>query len=309
VCSSDLVAERDVDVVLDASGFALSDQWGPKMAIHLGHKLEEARRRGAYVIMLPQAFGPFTKPAVRAASQDVMEKVDLVFAREQQSYDYLMDLGIDASKARIAPDFTNGLEVASVDTQLSVPGDEGYARYACVVPNYRMVDMTADGVEDAYIEFLCDTVRTLSKNDLDVQVLLHTSNPNDADLGRTVCRRTGADLLAPTDALDVKRVIGASECVVSSRFHGLVNALSQGVPAAATGWSHKYQYLMREYDCEEFLVSMDAPASNQQADIQALIDQRDTLRDRIETAGAVQKQRTAEMWSDVRAAINRRVPD
>lgn len=298
------VAERDVDVVLDASGFALSDQWGPKMAVHLGHKIEEARRRGARVIMLPQAFGPFERPDVRDACQKVLDQVDLVFAREQQSYDYLIDLGISASKVRIAPDFTNSLHVKAMSDGVGPSPVSVQQPYACVVPNYRMVDMTADGVEDTYIAFLCDTVKMLFANGLDVKLLLHTTNPNDAELGNTVCSRTDADLLAPSDALDVKRIIGGSECVVSSRFHGLVNALSQGVPAAATGWSHKYQYLMQEYACEDFLVSMDAEAEKQQAEIRALVEKRESLRERIETAGIVQRQRTEEMWSEVRATAN-----
>jgi colanic acid/amylovoran biosynthesis protein len=228
--------------------------------------------------------------------------VDLVFAREQQSYDYLIDLGVSASKCRIAPDFTNLMHFDH-DTEggdrVNPSTADAAQPYACVVPNYRMVDMTEDGVEDAYIEFLCDAVQTITAAGLDARVLLHTCNPNDKSLGDTVCRRTDASLFAPEDALDVKRMIGASECVVSSRFHGLVNALSQNVPAAATGWSHKYQYLMSEYDCVDFLISMEASASDQQAQLANLISDREALRDRIMEAGKAQRQRTEAMWEQV----------
>ena len=285
------VAEKDVDLVFDASGFALSDQWGPGMADGLKHKFQEARRKGARIVMLPQAFGPFNHPEVRTAAQDVLNLVDFVFAREQQSLEYLQDLGIPDSKCAVAPDFTN---------LLKVPKSSGSEEsYACVVPNYRMVDMTAKGIEDAYVQFLCESVRKVEKSGLPVRVVLHTTNPHDRNLGEIICSRTDAKLFKPFDAIEVKQIIGESEFVISSRFHGLVNALSQGVPAAATGWSHKYQYLMEEYDCADYLISMQTSLDEQLSRVNQIMNKRESVREHIKDPASLQRMRTHQMWNQV----------
>ncbi|MCH7637654.1 MAG: polysaccharide pyruvyl transferase family protein, partial [Proteobacteria bacterium] len=72
-----LVLDRDVDVVIDAAGFAYSDQWGDRPAVELARATRRWRRRGTKVILLPQAFGPFTDPVIRAAIVQAVDNADL----------------------------------------------------------------------------------------------------------------------------------------------------------------------------------------------------------------------------------------
>ena len=49
--------------------------------------------------------------------------------------------------------------------------------------------------------------------------------------------------------------------MISSRYHGLINALYQSVPVIATGWSHKYEALLNEYDLGDYMISDYDPQS------------------------------------------------
>ena len=76
---------RRPDVVLDASGFGLSDQWGALKAGRHATNVTYWARRGVPTVYLPQAFGPFTEPDVAAAAKTALDGAALVFARDPTS--------------------------------------------------------------------------------------------------------------------------------------------------------------------------------------------------------------------------------
>src|SRR5690606_4838357 len=103
-----IVRDIDVDVILDASGFAYGDQWGAyKLKSRLGKHIRSWKKNGKKVVLLPQAFGPFSSPEIRTEISRVLQHADLVFARDQQSYQYLQEFLPNSAKLILAPDFTN----------------------------------------------------------------------------------------------------------------------------------------------------------------------------------------------------------
>lgn len=287
-----LVAFDEVDVMLDASGFAFTDQWGPGGAELAAATFQQAKRRGAKVILLPQAFGPFEQPRVRRAVEAILRSADLVFARDEQSQAYLADLNSGGTRIERAPDFTNLLEGAVVPVR---------PPFVCVIPNYRMVDKTRPEVARQYTAFLADCVRCVLRHGTPVKVLIHETD-RDEELAYAVREAVEEDIeiICEQDALRIKGIIGQSLMTVSSRFHGLINALSQGVPALATSWSHKYRELMRDYDSEAFLFSSLQFEEETANKIDYVLRHREEVAARVECASAVQKKEARAMWQTVR---------
>ena len=58
-------------------------------------------------------------------------------------------------------------------------------------------------------------------------------------------------------AAQIKGILATCTAVISSRYHALIAALSQGVPAVALGWSHKYEALLSEVGTPENCIQME----------------------------------------------------
>ena len=143
-----LVLDREVDVVIDAAGFAYSDQWGIESSRELSHAARRWRRRRTRLILMPQAFGPFTDPAIQKAVRSAVDNADLVMPRDSISYRYLTEVTGERDYIRQYPDFTN--LIAGV-----VPDDFDRDTYGvALVPNVRMIDKTGEASGSRYPEFM-----------------------------------------------------------------------------------------------------------------------------------------------------------
>ena len=57
--------------------------------------------------MLPQAFGPFSDNELIQKMQVIINQADLIFARDEISFDYLKALDKASTNIILRPDFTN----------------------------------------------------------------------------------------------------------------------------------------------------------------------------------------------------------
>ena len=125
----------------------------------------------------------------------------------------------------------------------------------------------------------------------------------DRDYASRLCAEFGdrVTLYRIDDSVRAKALVGGATLVVSSRYHGLVNALSQCVPAIGTSWSHKYAQLFADYGCGDSLWDVGDPASTAERlatwlSGPALASRRAALRAPAESL----KDEARAMWSTVR---------
>ncbi|KGO93361.1 polysaccharide pyruvyl transferase family protein [Flavobacterium subsaxonicum] len=250
------VKPSQVDMLLDAGGFQFGDQWA---AMFTKESNERARSYyktlkdgGAKLVFLPQAFGPFTNAHAIERMQIVFEYADILFAREKISYDYLIKLFGESPKIVLKPDFTNLIKPKVPLVQFIEN-----KRYVCVVPNRKMISDTSKEVSEGYVAFLTQMCQFFIDQGEEL-ILLNHEGKGDEDIINKIRPQLSKEVLMLTDlnALEVKAIIGKTKLLISSRFHGVVSGLSQGVCTFATGWSHKYPELLADYKVSENLLDI-----------------------------------------------------
>ena len=291
-----MIAPREVDLVLDASGFAYSDQWGDRAPTWILAKMSQPERLHQPLILLPQAFGPFIKPEAAQLCANVFNRAELSFARDSQSQRAVQALHT-RTDLRLCPDFTVDLK-PEPDHSLALPHP-----FFAVVPNVRMLNKTTKWEE--YLRFLesaIHKVRTLGWNPVFV---LHDSLSDHTVVQQLSTSSRQLPVIYHQNPRVLKWVLGQAHAVLASRFHALIGSLAQGVPSLGAGWSHKYPELFKDFGCSELYLP----------DVQdlALLDQTLTrladsgmyqaIRDTL-TASKIPISRAVEsMWIEVENRI------
>lgn len=244
--------ESDVDLVLDASGFAYGDQWGGRNVRLLGAEIQRLTRHKAGYILLPQAFGPFCKPADRQALAQGLPQALLICARDEQSFYYLKDSAPDADIQQFA-DFTNLVAPRLPELSGSLHQPQ---RYGLIIPNAAMLGPRNrnSAWREHYVHQLITGATLMRQLGITPIVLNHEGEADAALCHQLLAAVDGLQLVSPAHPAEVKGWIAAAKLVVCSRFHGCVSALSSGVPCIGTSWSHKYEMLFAEYEQQDALI-------------------------------------------------------
>jgi len=246
-----LVSPDQIDAILDGSGYAFGDAWMPEHVEHTAAQFERYKKLGAQIILLPQAFGPYKNARMRKASARILAGAELVFARDPESLEYCKAIVSHDSAIHQAPDFTTLMKGALPRSWAVNPKD------VAVVPNRQMVFQSDAKTARSYVPILAKAVQVINDAGYHPFVLVHECN--DSELAREIAQASEVNcpVVNESDPLAIKGILGACVFTVGSRFHGLVSALSQGVPCIGTSWSHKYHHLFNDYGVSDWLCPLD----------------------------------------------------
>jgi len=292
------VLDNETDVVLDASGFAYSDQWGEYPARAMAHCTEKWKKMGKKVIMMPQAFGPFKNRSIILHMRRIIENADLIFARDDFSLKALLKIENNPGKIKSSPDFTillTGVRPEYFDPEI---------HQICIVPNQRMMDKTKS--PNQYLSMLMKAIRCVQRRCLKPFFLIH-GGEEDLNLANKINMRLPGQIpiIREDDPLRTKGIIQNSLGLIGSRYHALASALSSGVVAVGTGWSHKYEHLFRDMGFFEGLLRSDLPDEELYRKLDTLLDKekREIHSARLIKRAKKQSEKSKEMFRVLKATI------
>lgn len=290
-----LIKRRDVHVSIDASGFAYGDFWGPRNIRNLSRRSRESHEYGHVTVMMPQAVGPFDDPKMATDFARAINEFDIAFLRDAESMRLAEQAGADMTKIAQSPDFTN---------LLSPELDARYADLkgvAWLIPNEKVLASGDEQRTETYLRFMAEAATAALDAGVDLRILLHEGRSD-----RAIAERINARLPAPLPIVEIdstlqtKAVIAEASFIIASRFHSLVSALSNAVPALACGWSHKYRELLKDYGMDRWNLDL-----SDQQDWSALVRQfialarSGELSAQIAPAAKAEKAKAEAMWDSI----------
>jgi polysaccharide pyruvyl transferase WcaK-like protein len=289
---------RELAALLDCSGFAYGDVWPTHRVERRTAYYRTLERQGTPVVLLPQAFGPFERLDVRRCCAELFEHCESIYPRDRISREHLVSLELRGKTFEVVPDITHLLDGTP-------PADPSVWRErVAVVPNARMLDRTSEARSDRYVAFLLQAIAAVRAGGLEPCLLVHERN--DEPLAHRIRQSLDFPIaIVMEDALVSKGILGACHAVIASRYHALISALSQGVPAIGTSWSHKYEELFGDYQCAEYLLSPEGESSRLEAAIADLLrpEVREEQAGRLVARAREQKAKVEEMWARVEPLV------
>lgn len=156
-----------------------------------------------------------------------------------------------------------------------------------------------------YIGILEDFIEAALDKGMKVTVINHEGKSD-----RVICDQLGhkyddkINLIQNYNALQIKTAIAQASFVISSRFHGCVSALSQGVACIGTSWSHKYEELYKDYDVSPLLISSPDDITDYKNYFNSILEHKSSYEVSIVDNGNKIKEKSLETWNTIKSVIN-----
>ncbi len=249
---------HQVDLILDISGYALSDKWGYSYNEAYLDNIRIAKKLNIPICLMPQSFGPFNyenrmdKDKAENLRKDIKELFaypSLIFAREFESKENLKNIGI--TNVRLSDDLvlqSNSLNFQSVFSSSHKDKTRGenasHKRSIAFIPNQQIANR---GYKDTLLQEYSIAIANLTDQNYKVVIMRHSGE--DATLCNEVYEKFKANpnveyLQEDLDCYEYSDFIKDFCIVVSSRFHAAVHAIKEVVPTITVGWAVKYSELM-----------------------------------------------------------------
>lgn len=257
----------EATAVLDVSGGdSFSDIYGAKRFFSIVRPKLIAIRRGKPLILLPQTYGPYRDPKLKAIAAKAVGGAEMCWARDELSFAILRDLlgdAFDPERHRCGVDLAFGLEPrdasdvlpyelrAMLDADRSERPLVGFNVSGLIYHNpakaAEKYGFTADyrGVLHGFLSWLLETT------DANLVLVPHVlSEPGHYESDPGACeavasilsaKHAGRVLVSPRtlDQCQVKWLIGQTDWFCGTRMHSTIAALSSGVPTATVSYSDK----------------------------------------------------------------------
>ena len=266
---------------------------------------------GVPVIKLSQAVGPFSSPINKFFARIFLPRCKKIYPRGEISAKYLAELDSNFESSPVSADIAflyrpvyslsseNPQKISQLQ-QCIKKWNDGGSKVIIISPSTVVMKKITSSV---YIKLLLDIIEKIDEPNFRY-IFLPNSNRSESekyqnnDIQAVKKINESAKIELPVDLLNrmewvdwdlntdgLRQIISSANLVITSRFHGMIAALSLAVPVYVIGWSHKYQEILQFFKMVEFMRDYRNIDANEIAsDIAREIQAENELRKRINIA-------------------------
>ena len=222
-----------------------------------------AQRFRKPIVLAPQTIGPIRRPWLRRLTTYLLNRCDIVCAREEFTAAFLREIGVDRKRIRLLSDMA--LYHSSVDPdagvramqQLGVDAEEKVI--GCSVVDWPFPHSSdPHAARELYYSRLRDTLFAIH-SESGLRILLVNQVSSDLRLARRVARDLPFAVLDEEDRTpaEMRGMIQRCSAFIASRFHSAVFALLERVPTVALAYTYKSTGIMRAMSLEDRVFDID----------------------------------------------------
>ena len=247
---------KNADFFVDISGYALASLGS---LAHLYTSLDYllniliARKFSVPYYVLPQSIGPFDyrlshKILLYPLMRLCLRYVERIFPREEEGVKCISRF----AKGNVEKSYDVVLQSKGYDLT-NIYDREVCFRYVRIEPNSVGIIPNYHLIERANPDEIYSLYRSLIKRLLDANKTVYILNhANDLQLCETIksffLDNTSVHLI-PDDlnCIELESVIRQFDFIIASRYHSIIHAYKNGVPAIVIGWATKYLELLKNF--------------------------------------------------------------
>lgn len=262
---------------------------------------------GKKLIMLPQSIGPIKGRLQTDLARRVFLRTDLIMTREMLTSAFLVK-ELRLSKPTVfIPDLAFGLPHVPAKLPLSIPRAENHLKIGLTLMD-RGAQTRSFSSQQKYEDALHTLVKKLldHKNGLCIYLFSQCYGPGMDHDDRLIVRRMNERLQDYAgrvflvrefrDALEIKAAYNCMDCVIGTRLHTGIFALSESVPVVLIGYQPKTFGIMRSLGLEQYCVDIETVDEDAlYIKVLELLENRQNFRE-LTRPLLVQIQNQLEVW-------------
>jgi polysaccharide pyruvyl transferase WcaK-like protein len=287
-------AIEECDLFIDVSGISFSDGREIYLPFNVLCILPPILL-GKKVVKFSQAMGPFNGALNRLLSKLLLPRINRIFAREEETFSNLTDLGL------------GNVELAADSTFCVAPDrktkGEMMKKFSFFKTKKAIVGISSSSVIEGYcsrggldyVGILVGLISYLNKEGYFVVLIPHSMRKdskskknNDYLLCKEIAEKLGETdscylVDEELDGIQLRALIGGCDFYITSRFHGMISGLVMKVPTLVVGWGYKYLAVMRQFRLEGYVTGYESLSSELlEEKFEKLVREREKVRRKIE---------------------------
>lgn len=264
---------KNISYAIDIGGINFHDSGSYRATLRNLIRFKPFLQNDKKLIFFTQDIGPSKKWFNKIVGKYILNKAKCVFARSEKSYSEILNT-FKVIENNVFGPFPDSTLLYSPKDDFNFSFDK--KEYVLFCPSAIMYSKHGD----SYLDFFYQTYLSLRDN-YQIVYLVHnfTLNEGNSDLSlstklKDLC--TDSILFEENISTGVlKSIIKKAKFVISSRYHVVVGAVAQNVPAVAVGWNPKYISFLSLYDKKEW--NLDYDENKTHKEVLDLIERNDFI--------------------------------